>query len=168
MMVKITRRDIVSLNFIISKLRNKSNLNSKFVYALVKNSKSIANEIEAIRAAIDNKVDGFSDFESQRLALCKKYSSKTDSGDPEISLDGNYVIAPEFQKVFDDEVNALRETFSDCLAAEQRRIEDLTKDWLNEEIEVNIHQISSAYLPEILSFDEVQSLFPMLTDNLCE
>lgn len=142
MKVKATRAQFFNLMALLQTQGALGKVHRDFAYAAVKTIRRITEELEIYQALVKGYDEG-------RFALAKEYAKKDDK-------DELVVINNEFQ--FEGDNRAL---FEAELAPAKKQFEELDK----QEIEVDVHVVPYALLPESVSVNEMQLLELMLENQ---
>lgn len=133
----------------------------KFGYARAKNKKLILAELELLDASIKEPVK-FSEYDKERVELCKKYCKKDEKGNPVIK-DQTYVGLKENIK-FMDELKKLQEDFKEVIDERNKQKQEYEK-LLDEEIELNFHKILLENIPSDITGAQLELLAPILKEE---
>lgn len=134
---------------------NKIKGNSKFSYAVAKNMRILDNEIEAIRNGFTNLSDtdseSFNIYETSRLRLVGKYSSRADD-----STVQDHAPFIEDMVGFQVELQELKEKHIDALT-KARDVQIANTKVLDEEFvgELELFKIANEYLPDELDAQQI-------------
>lgn len=130
----------------------------KFGYALTKNFKMIADEINIINDTFKTSED-YNMFETKRVELCKQFAKKDENNEP-------IIITKQNQSMFDIDTestewinayNDLLNDFKDVIEARNKQIEDYNA-FLLEENTIEFHTISIEDVPENISVEELEAI----------
>jgi len=131
--------------------------NKKFSYALIKNIKSIESEIKNLNEII-KPTENFLKFEQERLIVCQNHSIKDENSEP-ISNGDEYQI--EDMNKFNIDLEPLKIKYQDTLAKRQKQIEKYNS-LLNQEIEIDLIKIGPDDLPDAITPNEIEDIYPIL------
>jgi hypothetical protein len=134
---------------------------TRFAYAVAKNKKAIQAEVEAIQAAV-KPPDWFNDYERQRMGLVQQHALKDKNG--QMIQDGNTARIGNMQK-FQEELEALQAKFKDPLEELKKKDEEARK-FVEEEVEVELYEIQTKYLPKDLKADDLFILMPAIVGDI--
>jgi hypothetical protein len=148
--MKIVRKNVINLNQASQVLLDsKGNKSKRLVYSLIKNIKTLEDEVSAVTKAGESENTAYEEFTSKLRAEYQIYGNKNDndelvlrSGTPGFELED-----ASKQEELEEKLKALQEEYKDAI--DLRSVEN--KDYnelLNEEIELNLKMISFESLPE--------------------
>lgn len=150
------RKDAIDLYNKLQGVRYHSD-NKNFSYALIKNIKEIENEIIKLNEAI-KPAEEFKQFENDRIAVCQLHCVKDENGNPIVHND-------EFQIADMDKFNAdlqpIKEKYQGVLQFRQHQIETYNS-MLDEDIEFNFTKIGPDDLPDGITPNEIEDIYPIL------
>jgi len=132
---------------------------AKFAYGVAKNISLITPECDLIKKLSAPSAE-LQEYEQERVNLAEKFADKNEDGTPEIR-DNNYVMSDENRDQFVAEVKALQERYSDAIAAQNAKAQDVNA-LLEEESDIELYKISEALLPEEITASQVFSIFAVI------
>jgi len=131
--------------------------NKKFSYAMIKNIKSI--EIEIVKHNEIIKPDEeFLQFEQERLDICKSHTLKDENGVPILKGDEFQI---ENMDKFNLELVPIKEKYKTVLSHRQELIEKYNS-LLDDDIEFDLVKVGPDDLPDSITPDELEDIYPML------
>lgn len=154
------KKDLFTLETALNSVKGRS-ANIKFSYAVVKNSKLIAGEIEAIREVAKPGPE-FEEYNRQRLALLAEHAHKDENGNPLLNEQGT-----AYKYVDEAAVNEALKAFNEENAAvleQNKQKETEVNALLDEEIELDFHKVGIEHFPNEISPVELESLMVMLAE----
>lgn len=134
---------------------------ASFAYKVAKNIKLITSELMDLEEMLVPKED-YSQYDRDRVELCKKFSKKDALG-VEIISDSNYQI--EDLEKFNEELAALQKRNTDTIARYSKQKEDYST-LMQQEIspELNLRQIKLEELPESVTPEKLQLILELITE----
>jgi len=133
---------------------------AKFSYAMSKNKRALMPEVEDLQKAGEMS-DQYTEYDKNRIELCKEYSKKDDDGNP-ITKNNEFKIADRQQ--FDIELKKLEVKYKDVISERNKQLEDYNK-LLDKPINgVSFHKLSSADLPENISSAQTEMIHELIQD----
>lgn len=157
--MQIKREKLVAMFGLINRLLHQKT-SVMFHYLLLKNKKMLLPEVGAIQGAQQVPPEGHDEFNDKRIKLCKEHCVKNEKGEAVIH-EGNYAIAPEQQKEFEDKLGALKEEYKDLINEMDKRQEDFV-NLLKEDVEIELVMIPLSVMPKELVGNEVEALFDII------
>jgi len=151
--MKITKKQLLDFNQAFNVLS--STVQSKvLVYSLLKNSKLIADEAEALNKAFETDSEEYKDYIQKTQELSQKYGDKDETGELKLTENkmGVIVSDPENKKNLTEEIKKLDEDYKDALEARNKELEKYN-ELLSEEIEIDFNKIKLKDLPDTLTND---------------
>ena len=133
----------------------------KFAYGIAKNRKIVEEELKILSEVITPSKE-FTEYDKQRVELCKKYATKDAKGKPVI-VNGAFSGLKQNSK-FDKEIEELRTKFKVALDKRRKEEEDYNK-MLEDEIDVNFHMIEAKSIPDNITVGQMQSIMPVVKDK---
>jgi hypothetical protein len=144
-MSKVKRIDLLNLWHALESVKGKK-VNIKFSYFVAKNRLSLKNEREAINEAQEPS-EVFKTYDQDRGTLAEKFADKDPNGKP-IIQNNQYVITEKWND-FEKELEKLKKKYKKVIDERNEQLEKL-KEFLNEEVEFEGHQIKLDNLPSDL------------------
>lgn len=132
----------------------------KFAYAILKNKKIIANELEVLQT-LAKPNPKFREYETKRVALCEEYCDKDEKGKPKVEKN-NYVGLEENEK-FKEELNKLQEEYKSVLDNQNKKREEYIT-LMQEEIEIDLYKVILDNLPEDITPKQLESIKLIVED----
>jgi len=143
--MKLKRRTVMDSLSILEKLK-KQNLNIKTAFKIVKVSKIISNEVEALRETFQMDSE-MRNYETERLELLKKYAKLDENGN--LIVRGNTVELDASRLLeLEEEMKKLNEAHPGINEKIQTYYNDLN-DLLDQEIDLDIETISLDDLKDV-------------------
>jgi hypothetical protein len=168
--MKVTKGQLLGIWDVLEKV-GKQKAPIKFAYGLAKNKRLFKDEIGAINEA-RVPPESFQEFEKKRITVCRKLADKDDKGQP-ITIDvlgsNGEILSSRFQTTenaikLDEEINALREEYTDAINEFDEREEEILK-LLEEEVEFDIFKIAFSQFPDKMSADHMEVLLDFVDDD---
>lgn len=131
--------------------------NKKFSYALIKNIKTIESEINRLNEIIKPTED-FLQFEQERIAICRSHAIKDENGEP--ILNGDEFQIEDMSK-FNSDLEPMKMKYQDVLHKRQQQIEKYNS-LLDEQVEVELIKIGPDDLPDSITPNEIEDIYPIL------
>jgi hypothetical protein len=123
----------------------------KFAFFIVKNLKSVKEEIESIQELSSQGIsDSFKEYENKRVKLILENCERTKDGKPLVE-NNSFVVKEDKKEEVVSRIDSLREAYKESIEDEERRQKEFL-EFLNEEYELpNKTKIIEEYLPENIS-----------------
>lgn len=131
--------------------------NKKFSYALIKNIKSIESDINELNEIIKPNED-FLQFEQERISVCKSHAIKDENGEPILNGDEFQI---ENMEQFNADLEPMKVKYQDVLSKRQKQIEEYNT-LLDEEIQEDLIKIGPDDLPDGITPNEIEDIYPIL------
>lgn len=131
----------------------------KFAYGIIKNINLIKPEIEVLQKVMEPFAD-FIAYEKERIELAKKFAEKDKDGNPKI--EGNHFVLADIKKFEKDFLKLQKQ----CEPAIEKRKEQ-EKEYeklLKENIEINLHKIKMADVPQDISPEQLEGIFAVIEE----
>jgi hypothetical protein len=155
--MKFSKGDLTTINGAITALLNDKNVKSKkLIYTLVKNSKILSTEVEAIQKAFDTNSEGYTEFTTKLREVYFKYG-EVDEGTGNLKTAGNGIVLKD-----EKEVAALEKKYKDAIAEREAEVEAY-KEFLKEEIDIPVIEIKFEDLPDEVGSDVMFVLDELIT-----
>ena len=146
-------RDVLRVWGGLSKITDKKN--TKFSFVVLRNKKLLKDVVESLKTIQVQKVDGYDDFNEDRLKLCEKYAEKDEHGQPiQVKQGGEFVFKISNQKEFGDGILKLfdlHENYKENLKQKQKAFDKLQ----DEDVDINLIKIDINELPSDLTESEI-------------
>lgn len=156
-------RDILKLWHGLSKLHDKKN--TKLSFSILRNKKLIKDIVESLKTVQLQPVEGQTEFEKDRLALCEKHAAKDEAGNAvKITENGQLAYKIEHTHEFSRELLDLfniHKIYRSNLEKKQEEFEKI----LDEEVSVNLIKININDLPDDLTELEISSIEEILYET---
>ena len=157
----ISREKAFKLNNLLKALKNIKN--TKFAYAITKNTRLIDAELEIMKEIAQSGVpEKLQEFESKRIGLIEKYAEKNEDGTFK-TINGNYDVQGDNLVAFQTDYDTLTKEYADTLAeneANNAKVDGMLK----EEIDLALIKVKVDNLPNDLSAEELDALEPIIED----
>ena len=158
----ISREKLFSLGELFKAF--KTNKNKKFQYMVLKNEKTIENELNIFKEMVkfDREAEKL-EFENKRMTLIEKYCNKNEDGTLKTKENRMYDIDDETIPLFNADFDVIVAEFKDmldALDANNAKAIELAK----EEIEVDLYKIGFDDLPEDVDKEELEYLMLVVKD----
>ena len=157
----ISREKAFKLNNLLKALKNIKN--TKFAYAITKNTRLIDTELEIMKEIAQSGVpEKLQEFESKRIDLIEKYAEKNEDGTFK-TVNGNYDVQGDNLVAFQTEYDTLTKEYVDTLAeneANNAKVDGMLK----EDIDLTLIKVKFENLPDDLSAEELDALEPIIED----
>jgi len=139
----MTKGKLLKLYTTLQQLSNVRN--TKFAYFVMKNLKKIEPEVDIIKE-LRVPPKEFSEYEKDRIALCRKHAELTEDNQPKIKPNGSYEIRNKDK--FDKEIKKLKGRHKNAIEAKENKDKELI-DFLKEDVEIDFYKIKFENLPEL-------------------
>jgi len=154
----MTRSEL--LNLAVSFVNVKELMGVKFAYAISRNSKNISEEAEACKSSM-KRSKSFIEYDEKRVAICKEYCDKDDSGKPIFTDD--VFVGLKGNDSFDEAVSVLQSEYSEAIE-EQKKMVDEYKQFLEEEVEVELYKLKLEDVPEDISVGQLSGIMAIIEE----
>jgi len=143
---------------------------NRFKYACGKNAEKVMSFIKKITpdlAKIAVPIDGLSDYDAARIAICEKYCQRDETGSPKLQENEKektkeYVFSFEDQKTVQKELSALGKIYKSILSKVEKQQTDI-EAYLDTSVEIQeLHCVEWKDLPERISGTYLVVLSPMI------
>ena len=164
-MAKVTRRKLMELAEAIDGVGGLSGI--KFCYGVMKNSKQIMPELEALATGLKHS-KRFKEYNEKRLELCEKMAKKDENGKPikvPLPEQGRGAMTYVFtsQVEFDKELDKLREEYKGELEERKKLVEEYEVA-LDEEIDMDYYMIEFSDVPENITSKQLNGISDLIAD----
>ncbi|MFW6001835.1 MAG: hypothetical protein ACOCQD_00685 [archaeon] len=161
----LSRKNIINIYKSLDDISKSNQIkNVQFIYAIIRNKKLLEDEVNSIDGIDLSKIEGYGEFERERVELCHKYSLKDENNNPTIQ-EGRYTIDPRKQDEFIKELRDLEEKYHDAVNERKRQEEELEK-LLNEEIKISLYPITIEMIPDdVLTSQQLESVINIIKDD---
>jgi hypothetical protein len=120
----------------------------KFHYAVIKNSKVIAPEVEVLQEFRQSlQVEGWEEFQKAERELIEKWAKKDEEGNPIAINNVSYEIPKENKDILLKEQEELNTQYKEVVDQYLKNSESF-QEVLNEEIELEFYKMDVELLPE--------------------
>jgi len=129
-----------------------------FTYTLSKNKEILLQQLKKVQkmAKEAQKVEGYDEYEVERIMCNKEFALVNEQGLPKVS-DERYEIDPDKKAEYDAKLASIKEKFKDTLElVESKKVE--LKEFVNEEIELELKQIPISIVPKDITLDQMDIL----------
>jgi hypothetical protein len=137
--------------------------NIRFPYAVAKNTRYLEQHIVTLRE-LTKPDESFMKFDKERVDLNIKYSQKDGRGRPR-TANNSYIIDPEKQADFDNELIALREQYQGAIMAQEdktRKVESM----LDDSCEIELYSIKLSWVPTSVKPGDMEILMDLIIDDM--
>jgi len=165
MKTKLTRERIFQIWYVLTNLKVPENemLDKRFDYAKNRTLDSLTPEVTEIVKARKSGIPKYDEFDTKRKEILMKYASKDEQGNPVIN--GNqFSINGENLEEANKSLNELTETYKEALDERQKEI-DIYNEIINEEIDIDITQLSFNALPNFVKEEFTKVIRPMIKET---
>jgi hypothetical protein len=159
--ITIARGAIGPINQALSSLATKE-CAVKLAYSIARNISSLQSELEAIQKSYQAPQE-MVDLEQTRMGLVKEYAELDDAGEMVIQ-NSQYLIRPDDRAEFDQKIHEMQVANKDILEDWGEKQKDI-QAFLEEEVEVSVHKIDPAWMPEMMTGEIMLALLPLLIEN---
>jgi gas vesicle protein len=159
--IKLTKVEVLNISTILSNM--KGNYVNKLKYAVKRNKDLIGKEADKIRKDSEPKNVKFNEYEDKRMAKIGECAARDESGRPVQETSNTVKIKEEKLEEFRAFIATLNEEYKEVLEERKKEIEDFQKS-LEDEVEVEVYKISNDLIPEDLSQEQYEILFPLIND----
>lgn len=156
--MKMKRAEVIGLFNGLQRLGGLEGL--KCSYAIVKTGKKLKAEIDTLRESVKDS-EAYKEFEKKRLELCQKYCFKDETGKP-LMKDG-YFVGLENNADFLQAGELLKEEFKEALEGKKKQEQEYIR-MLEEEIEIEIHQMELADVPKNITVEQMSILEKLIKE----
>jgi len=132
---------------------------AKFAYAVVKNDRLIAAEIEALQKGINTEEE--KELAAKEREVYKKFCNKNESGEPIPTAAGNFDIPEEHKIECEKEMNALKEENKEAFEAREKAFKEYN-ELLDEDCSLELFKIPENYLPENITGAQIDQIFEII------
>ncbi len=159
--MNLKRVEVLKMFNVMKELTDKED--TFFIHAVIKNERLLDPEIKGIEESNKTNVEGYEDYIKERNGLILKYADLNEDGNVKIVGQGFLLkedLVDEGNKAFKE----LDEKYKDTL---EKRIEEEKQfnELLEEEVEIELQQITLDHFPKKLSKEELKSLEPMIKEE---
>jgi len=177
--MSLTNQQALAMHFTLQKLSSRDDLQGKFAYAVMRNLKNLKPVVDSL-SEIRKPVEGFKEFEDERVALCESYAQRAPevdengmpkkdsngeiilSNNPAVSQ-GQYVIDTDKIEELDSKIKALKTSDKYASVISQMESKELQlKEMLNDDAQIEVFKVSPDYIPNNISPNELSILDEML------
>lgn len=160
--MKIKRKEAVNLFNSFGRLGSHKGV--KFAYAIAKNKKKLESEQKAITVA-QSKIQpkAIQEFDKKRIKVCCEYADKDENGNPKLDKN-NYSISEERRIEFDKAIDELQKEYEPSFKEMENNQKEFN-DFLDEDIEVDLHLIPMSVVPDTITVNEMDIIFPMIVEE---
>lgn len=130
-----------------------------FAYAVAKNTRIIANDIESLQKALEPSKE-FSEYEEKRLDLAKKYAKKDEKGEP---LTENNMFVMENFAEFNEQFKALQDLNKDVLDARKKQEEEYL-ELVEKDVSLELYKIDREDVPKDITGKQFEAIFDIIKD----
>ncbi len=146
--MNVKKRDLIILQQGIVAVADLFGDNVRFSYAIAKNDKLIAPEVEAINKTLQATPE-FSEYETKRVDLVKTYAKK-DNGEAMMANNNFLFDTPEKKKECEDAVAEFKKPYVEVLGKRDEQIKQYN-ELLDEPSEVKLYMLNENDLPRTIT-----------------
>lgn len=167
MKLKLKRRKLLALGTAIAAVD--SLRGEGFTYAMAKNGKRIAEELEFVAKNLKSSTR-FQEYDNKRIELCKKYAEKDDRGKPRmVPQVGGQRGAMEFVGVdsnpeFNSEIEKLKKEYQGELDEREKHIKAYEAD-LDKEIDFEVYKVKLCNVPKEITVGQLRGIIDLVEDG---
>ena len=154
-------KDIIVLSQALQLVGNLTGI--KFVYGVVKNMNILKPEIELLQKTIEAS-DKFIEYDTKRIELAKKYSSKDEKGNPMVQ-ENEFVISD--RAGFDKEIEKLKKEYKKVLDIREEQLKQY-RELLEENADIKLHMINFEDVPVNITSAQLSGIFCLIKEEKIE
>lgn len=136
----------------------------RHVYALVLLRKKLQPEAETFEE-LGKAPERIQEYEKKRHELCQEMSTKDASGNPQTTVDRQYVIAPDKRQDFTTSMQGLQREYQKDIDAYQKHVEKVQAFAQEPSGPRDLPKIPLSALQGSLSVEQMEVLFPILVED---
>jgi hypothetical protein len=160
--MKVTHKAAIELHFCLAQLETKlPTLPVKFGYASLRTKKYLKGIVECFQE-LQAPFPELLEFDKKRVAICEELSEKDENGKPVLE-DNNFKIQEGKLDELNEKVEAVREEYKEWFDKAEDRKKEI-EEFLQEETEVEVHQVSIDDFPAELSAKDMAVLECLVKD----
>ena len=162
--MKLKRREALELVAALDAVSNLSGI--KFAYAMAKNVKLIASEVEDMQAGLKPS-KRYQEYDNKRVEICKEHSKKDDNGKPVMMPLGRGqqgFAGLEDNPEFEVAVEALREEYKSELDEREQLVAEY-ETALDEDIELDVYTVNLSDVPEDITTGQLKGIIDLVVDS---
>jgi len=157
--IKLKRVEVLNVYTVLTNM--KGNYVPKLKYALKRNKDLIGKEYDKINESSESKVEKFKEYEDKRMEKISICAERDEQGRAIQETPNTIKIQKDKLEEFKTFIAALNEEYKETLEERKKEIKDFEKS-LEEEIEIEAYKISNDLIPEDLSQEQYEILFPLI------
>lgn len=151
-----TNKQMIELSHALAPLLTRSDMPSKFSYAVMRNVKKMGDVVAAFEE-LKKPSPELDKYEASRVAICEEFADKELDAEGHLTdkflIEKNqYVFQPEAKEAMVAKLEELRagEDYKKAVVIAKTKDKEMA-DLLDEECDIELHKVSSDYLPDNLS-----------------
>lgn len=133
---------------------------AKFAYSIARNTDIIKPIVESLEKTLAYD-EGYTLYETERVALAMKHSKKSETGDPVIE-NNRYIV--EKQNKFNEDFKKLNEKHKETLIARENQIREYNKIMEEESEPIELRKVKSDDLPSDIPAFSLTQIIEMIED----
>ena len=158
--IKLNKRvEVLNIYTVLTNM--KGNYVPKLKYALKRNKDLISKEYDKINESSETKIEKFKEYEDKRIEKIGICAARDEQGRAIQETPNTIKIREDKLEEFKVFIAALNEEYKEALEKRKKEIKDFEKS-LEEEIEIEVYKISNDLIPEDLSQEQYEILFPLI------
>ncbi len=138
----MTNRDLLILQQGIKSVADLFGDNVRFSYAIAKNDKLIAGEVENLNKSLKTTPE-YQKYDEARIELVKKFSKKDEHGEP--IIENNQFVIEDLKK-WATEFKKFNKGYEEVLKKRDKQVEEYNA-LLDEKTEIKLHMVNENDLP---------------------
>lgn len=135
----------------------------RFIYAITVNEDIFITHAKALKKATAPSKE-YKKYIQERSNLGKKYSQKDKNNNPKINQ-GNFIIEQKYFNDFTNELDELKNKYSDAIEKQNKIIEDIN-EFMEEEDQINIKEVFTDSIPLTLNMKQMKVLLPLMDKEI--
>jgi hypothetical protein len=158
--IKINKNKVIEIFNLLDRL-DKSENSIEMKYFIKKNKKNLDNENEILKLLFESNSNRFKEYEEKRIKKIQECAKK-ENGKISLAKDGKSVeIEEDKLNEFNFYIKKLNIEYEDALKEREKELNNLNK-FLSQEIEIDILKISNEDIPNNLSQDDYEIIYPLI------
>ena len=159
--IKLTNSDVLNVYSVL--LNMKGSYVNKMKYALKRNKDLLEKVVNSIREKSVTKIEKLKEYDEKRTEKVKEYAAKTEDGRLVQETPDTVKIQEDKIEEFKAVMKTLTEEYKEELEQRRKEVEDFNK-FLLEEATVEVYKFSNELVPNELSQEQYEILFPLIND----
>jgi len=159
--IKINRNELYNIYEILKVMTG----GNKVKYFVKKNKDYMIKELNLIVNSMKTSVEGIKEYENKAREILNKWVTPDDKGETKATIneDGTVNIKEEYREEYQSFLKELNEKHKDDLDAREEEVVKFNK-FMIEEIEIQIYKISNDLIPDELSKENYEIIFPLIRE----